>query len=212
MKTKIKKLLAMVMCLVVLAGVCAAGVACDTNKETEAEYKARIKKELDEIPVEATGYKLVLREQSEKLPYNEVMLLDSAGPTVLKEQFDNHLYNITVYNGDKKQSEKYGMEISVDVGEKKNISFNYSEKFTAFGAVERIAFYDGNILIVRCKEYVRWINDVTDFFPATLFIYNYEDNTLKYMGYYDDWFSYPIYDRTKHDTKIINTETNEEEI
>jgi len=207
-----KKILSVLMCFMVLFGVCVVGTGCDPNEETEAEYKARIRKELDEIPVEATGYKLVLREQSEKLSYDEVMLLDSAGPTVLKEQFDNHLYDITIYNGDKKQSEKYGMEISVDAGEKKNISFNYSENFTAFGAVERIAFCDGNILIVRCKEYVRWINDVTDFFPATLFIYNYEYNTLKYMGYYDDWFSYSIYDRTKHDTKIIKIETNDEDI
>lgn len=32
------------------------------------------------------------------------------------------------------------------------------------------------------------------------------------MGYYDDWFSYSIYDRTKHDTKIIKIETNDEDI
>ena len=52
-----KKLIAIVMSMVF---VLAAGVSCfNPNKETEAEYKARIKKELDAIPVEATGYKLV---------------------------------------------------------------------------------------------------------------------------------------------------------
>ena len=52
-----KKLIAIVMSMVF---VLVAGVSCfNPNKETEAEYKARIKKELDAIPVEATGYKLV---------------------------------------------------------------------------------------------------------------------------------------------------------
>ena len=54
-----KKILSVLMCFIVLFGVCVVGTACDPNKETEAEYKARIRKELDEIPVEATGYKLV---------------------------------------------------------------------------------------------------------------------------------------------------------
>ena len=50
-----KKLIAIVMSMV---AVLVAGVSCfNPNKETEAEYKARIKKELDAIPVEATGYK-----------------------------------------------------------------------------------------------------------------------------------------------------------
>ncbi len=41
-----------------MVAVLVAGVSCfNPNKETEAEYKARIKKELDAIPVEATGYK-----------------------------------------------------------------------------------------------------------------------------------------------------------
>ena len=54
-----KRILSIFMSLVLLLGVCVVGAGCDLNKETEAEYKARIKKELDEIPVEATGYKLV---------------------------------------------------------------------------------------------------------------------------------------------------------
>ena len=207
-----KRILSIFMSLVLLFGVCVVGAGCDPNKETEAEYKARIRKELDEIPIEATGYKLVLREQGEKLSYDAAILLDSSVPLVLKKESGNHLYNITIYNGDKKQSENYGMEISVDTGEKKNISFNCNEKYNDFGAVEQIAFCDGNILIVRCKENVGWINHITDFFPATLFVYNYEVNALKYMGYYEDWFSYPIYDRAKHDTKIIKIDTNEEEI
>ena len=48
-----KKLIAIIMSMVF---VLVAGVSCfNPNKETEAEYKARIKKELDAVPVEATG-------------------------------------------------------------------------------------------------------------------------------------------------------------
>ena len=54
-----KKILSVLMCFIVLFGVCVVGTACDPNEETEAEYKARIRKEYDSIPVEATGYKLV---------------------------------------------------------------------------------------------------------------------------------------------------------
>ena len=44
-----RRLLAIIMSMVL---VLVAGVSCfNPNKETEAEYKARIKKELDAIPV-----------------------------------------------------------------------------------------------------------------------------------------------------------------
>ena len=68
---KMRKFLAVLMSMIVMTGVCGVGTGCDPNKETEAEYKARIKKELDEIPVEATGYKLVgVDTYAESIPIN----------------------------------------------------------------------------------------------------------------------------------------------
>ena len=207
-----KRILAVVMSLVVVLGVCVVGTGCDPNKETEAEYKARIRKELDEIPIEATGYKLVFREQGEKLPYDSIMYWDGSGKLYGNTQSAGHTYNIIVYNENGIESESYGMDISVDDGEKKSISFNCNERYKNFGGVQQISFYKDKIFIVRWIDRSAWISKFTDYFPQTLFIYDYVFNTLKYMGYYENWFSYSIYDGSKFDIKIIETETYEEEI
>ena len=199
------------MCFMVLFGVCVVGTACDPNKETEAEYKARIRKELDEIPVEATGYKLAFREQGEEMPYDSITCLDSLGKLYGNKQFAGHYYDITIYNENGIKSESYKMDISVDSGEKKSISFNCNEKYKNFGGVQQITFYNDKIFVVRWIERSAWIGKYSDYFPQTLFIYDYEFNTLKYMGYYDEWFNYSIYDGSKYDIKIIKTNTNDEE-
>ena len=207
---KTKKILAVLMSMIVIMGVCGVGTGCDPNKETEAEYKARIKKELDEIPVEATGYKLAFREQGENPPYDSIMYLDGSGKIYGNKQFAGHYYDITVYNENGIKSDSYKMDISVDDGEKKNISFNCNEKYINLGGVQQISFYNDKIFIVRWTERSAWISKYSDFFPQTLFIYDYEFNTLKYMGYYEEWFNYSIYDGSKYDIKIIKTNTNDE--
>ncbi len=49
-----KKFLTMVVALILLFGVCSS---CRSIKE--AEYKAKVKEELDSIPIEETDYKLI---------------------------------------------------------------------------------------------------------------------------------------------------------
>ena len=66
---KTKKILAVLMSMIVIMGVCGVGTGCDPNKETEAEYKARIKKELDEIISET-------RQDEEKL-YTKAKAIES---------------------------------------------------------------------------------------------------------------------------------------
>ena len=56
-----KKVLAAIMSLII---VLAVGTSC-TNKKTEDEYKAKVKEDLDAIPVEATGYELALRSEAD---------------------------------------------------------------------------------------------------------------------------------------------------
>lgn len=114
-----KIILTVLISLIVLTGVCGTNTGCNTNKETEAEYKARIKRELDEIPVEATGYKLAFREPGENPPYDSIMYLDGSGKIHGNKQFAGHYYDITVYNENGIKSESYKMDISVDDGEKK---------------------------------------------------------------------------------------------
>ena len=190
MKIKIKKLLAMVMCLVVVSGVCAAGVACDPNKETEAEYKARIKKELDEIPVEATGYKLI-NLLSDVPPYDYKVVV--CGGITYENIFDNRM-SISVCEKNGTTDEDYGFYISVDSGEGKWISFNYDPKYKFFGHVNTLVYLDEKLFIIRRKRQVGGVSELSDYFPATLFLYDYETNSLKYMGYHKEWFDESIYD------------------
>lgn len=204
-----KKALAVLMIMIVLTGVCGMITGCNPNKETEVEYKARIKSELDEIPVEATGYKIAFREPGENPPYDSIISLDGSGIIHGNKQFAGHYYDITIYNENGVKSDSYKMDISVDDGEKKNISFNCNEKYKNFGGVQQIVFYNNKIFIVRWTEMSAWISKFSDFFPQTLFISDYEFNTLKYMGYYEEWFNYSIYDGLKYDIKIVKT--NDEE-
>ena len=64
---------------------------------------------------------------------------------------------------------------------------------------------------MRRTERSAWISKFSDFSPQTLFIYDYESNTLKYMGYYEEWFNYSIHDGSKYDIKIVKTNTNDGE-
>ena len=197
-----RRLLAIIMSMVF---VLAAGVSCfDSNKETEAEYKARIKKELDAIPVEATGYKFEVRDPSAGFPY-EFVEADSVGLATCSMETQGHSYDITIF-GASADSDEYGFEISVDGGEIKKATFNYEEKFKDFGSAT-LCFFDGKIFIKRAKSsYGLYKQPLNCFFPSTLFIYDYDENTIKYIGYWGEWFELPIYDRTKGFILVITKE------
>ena len=197
-----KKLIAIVMSMVL---VLVAGVSCfNPNKETEAEYKARIKKELDTIHVEATGYKFEVQDSSVGFPYKFVEA-DSVGLATCKMETQGHSYDITIF-GANTDSDEYGFEISVDVGETKKATFNYEDKFKDFGSAT-LCFFDGKIFIKRAKSsYGLYKQPLNCFFPSTLFIYDYDENTIKYMGYWEKWFELPIYDRSKGFILVITKE------
>ena len=200
-----KKILAVLMSTIVIMGICGVGAGCDPNKETEAEYKARIKKELDEIPVEATGYKLIYGEPPKPYDFFDCSACGISG----KIETDGHCYDFAVYSGGSKEKSNE-FEIAIDNGEKKSMSFNYDDKFKNFGRVYQFAFYDGQVFVVRyISNSSMFGSRITDHFPPTLFIYNYEFNTLKYMGYYEEWFNYSVYDTTNV-TVIITKEVTEE--
>ena len=193
MKTKIKKLLAMVMCLVVLAGVCATGVACDTNKETEAEYKARIKKELDEIPVEATGYKLVdPTKQEVTYPEGEEPIRH---PQYLK--IDGHKYTFiyhTMNDFDDESLRQWWRKIiiSVDGNGHKPIVFSDNNFFKHYQDQLYAYYYDEKFFIVRYRASASWLLAYDTFYPPILFYYDIEQNVAKYIGYSEAWFDYKI--------------------
>ena len=188
-----KKILSVLMCFIVLFGVCVVGTACDPNEETEAEYKARIRKEYDSIPVEATGYKLVTYNIGGAYNYEYIPFGQEGGVNRFEKEIFGHKYIITIYAESKTTEDDFGVKISIDGGDEKWVSFNYNENYKNFGWVWKIAFYDGELFFTRANVTHRWVSKITDYAPATLFIYNYDSNTLKYLGYDKTWFDYPIY-------------------
>ena len=76
-----KKVFAGLMSVMIALSLCGCSGLFNPNKETEAEYKARIKKELDAIPVEATGYKFEVQDSSVGFPYKFVEA-DSVGVSI----------------------------------------------------------------------------------------------------------------------------------
>lgn len=210
-----RRLLAIIMSMVF---VLAAGVSCfDSNKETEAEYKARIKKELDAIPVEATGYKLSTQDKDQdNYSYEAVVenvILKRSDTSFVETTIGSHVYNarLTLYATDIDKDwrdEKYGMEISVDGGEVKRVCFNYKEKFTDFGLSKVVVYYE-NIFVIRSRGSRGWTIYYEEYFPYTLFLYDYESNELKYMGYLEEWFDFQISKFNKY-VRVIKLQDEEE--
>ena len=196
-----KKLIAIVMSMVF---VLVAGVSCfNPNKETEAEYKARIKKELDAIPVEATGYKLVSL-YDKTLTYDQayVSVGNCGGRFKFKMKVGEVCYNVISVNNGTCSDGDFGFEISIEDGEKKWRTYNYDERYKDFGWVFEFISFDEKIFVIRVVENVAWRRDVTDFFPPTLFMYDFESNEMKYIGYYNEWFDYSIFDYSKTNIAI----------
>ena len=195
MKTKIKKRLEMVMSLVVLMGECTAGVACDTNKETEAEYKARIKKELDEIPIEASGYKLVdptkqevtYPEGEEPVRNTRKLVIDGHEYTFIYE-YENEL------DDESRRQWWHKIIVSVDGKGHKPITFSDNKFFDYYSGQLFVYYYDKNFFIVRYRASSSWLLAYSGFYPPILFLYDIEQNVAKYIGYSEAWFDYKIKD------------------
>ena len=195
-----KRLLAIIMSVVF---VLVAGVSCfNPNMETEAEYKARIKKELDAIPIEETGYKLV-SSYDKTVTYDKVDVGNLGGRYKFEMKVGDICYNIVSVNNGTCSDGDFGFEISIEDGEKKWRTYNYDERYKDFGWVLEFISFNEKIFIIRVQEIVALVTKVTDFFPPTLFLYNFESNEMKYIGYYNEWFDFSIYDSYKSAVAII---------
>ncbi len=184
-----KRILAIVMSLVVVFGICIVGTGCDPNKETEAEYKARIKKELDEIPIEATGYKLVdPTKQEVTYPEGEKPRYKD-GPDVLETNNHKYLFGYGVLSGD-----LFGITSTIDDGERRYVKFQNAAIFESYQDQFRLFLYDEKIFIVRYRDFnpSSYTIYYTCFCPPILFLYDAEENSAKYVGYLSDWFDYKI--------------------
>ena len=198
-----KRILAGLMCVMFVLSLCGCSGLFNPNKETEAEYKARIKKELDAIPVEATGYKLV-SSYDKTIPYAQecVIVGNCGGGVEFKMDVGDVCYNVVSVNNGTCSDGDFGFEISIEDGEKKWRTYNYDERYKDFGWVFEFISFDEKIFVIRIVEKVAWRRAVTDFFPPTLFMYDFEENEMKYIGYYEDWFEYSIYDYGKTNIAI----------
>ena len=185
------------MSFVLLFGVCVVGAGCFPKKETEAEYKARIRKELDEIPVEATGYKLVDPTKQ------EVTYLEGENPQREYQtlMIDGHSYAFICKYENFFDSEsslrdwRYYILLSIDDGEGSPVIFSDNKFFEHYNTSEIVLFYyDGKIFIVRYRSASLWLLDYSAFYPPILFYYDIERNAAEYIGYSEAWFDYKIKD------------------
>ncbi len=189
-----KRILSILMSLVVVFGICIVGTGCDPNKETEAEYKARIKKELDEIPVEATGYKLVDPTKQE-VTYPEGEEPQRSYQSLM---IDGHKYTFNYKNMNELDDESlrqrgYKIVFSIDDEGYKPIIFSDNEFFKNYNTDQMVFFYyDGKIFIVRFRAPASWLLDYSTFYPPILFYYDIERNVAEYIGYSEAWFDYKI--------------------
>ena len=205
-----KRILAGLMCVMFVLSLCGCSGLFNPNKETEAEYKARIKKELDAIPVEATGYSLVreLKDKNDFNQKNENVIAEHHDTSFVETTIESHTYKIRLTTDGQGSisvwsDTDYGMELSIDGGELKFARFNYKDEFKDFGWVREIIVYDEKVFVVRVRGGRGWTIRYDSYFPNTLFLYDYESNTLKYMGYCESWFNIKITDLYEYELKII---------
>lgn len=135
-----KRLLAIIMSMVF---VLSAGVSCfNPNKETEAEYKARIKKELDVIPVEETGYKLV-SSYDKTVTYDRVDVGNIGGRYKFEMKVGDVSYNIATVNNGTCRDGNFGFEITIEDGEKNG------EPITMMKNLKILAGYGDSFLLMK---------------------------------------------------------------
>ena len=176
-----KRIFAGLMCVVIVLSLCGCSGLFNPNKETEAEYKARIKKELDAIPVEATGYKLVDPTK------NNVVYPEGEEPQKgSKMEIDGHVYEF--YYG-------VGYSIYYTLDKKEDITLISSENdfFSEYQTQFAVYYYDNHVFIVRYLiDSPSYSLYYSGFLPPLLFMCDLENNTAKYMGYLEEWFDYKL--------------------
>ena len=181
-----KKFLTMVVALILLFSVCSS---CITKKENDV-YKAKIKQELDSIPPEETGYKLIFNNDSNTWLSIHVHKLEVNGHIY---EFDNNEEDfLIVYIDDTQKNTP--IKINCSYGE-------YFKKYTDFFGCY---FFDGNIFFIKYKLSDNIMHRVEDFLPPLLFLFNPENQTVKYCGYFEKWFDGNIWDY-KNYFSIIKT-------
>ena len=200
-----KKVLAAIMSLII---VLAVGTSC-TNKKAEDEYKAKVKEDLDAIPVEATGYELALRSEADGGWQDNEIMMSYYGEygDYCPKQIGCHVYDIKIYGSvmdydDIWETNECYMDVAVDDGELKRAYFNYKDEYKSFKGVALVVCFEEKIFVIRCGS-GRWKNYYREFFPPTLFLYDYETNELKYLGYSKDWFDYRLPEVTHNNVKIV---------
>ena len=184
-----KKFLTMVLALILIFCVCSS---C-TSKKEEAEYKAKVKQELDSIPIEETGYKLVETTYSD----NERVQKYKNELTI-----DGHIYNFS------KEDKNLLLKIDNQMDSSSTISFSkYGNVFKDYSMFYGCHYFDNQIFLVIYKydDIHGWQSFYGDFLPPVLFLYNYEENTIKYCGYFEAWFEGRINRYCKLDFKIIKS-------
>lgn len=206
-----KKALAVLISMLVLIGVCGMITGCNPNKETEAEYKARIKKELDEIPIEATGYKLVDPTKQE-VTYPEGEEPQGTYQTLM---IDGHKYTFIYHTKNEFDNESLRqwwckIILSIDDEGHKPIVFSDNNFFEHYQDQFYVYYYDEKFFIVRFRSSESWLLNYSGFYPPILFYYDIEKNIAKYIGYSEAWFDYKIADLNgngseNHSFTIIKT-------
>lgn len=181
-----KKFLTIVVALILIFCVCSS---CISKKE-EAEYKTKVKQELDSIPIEETGYKLIFNNDSNTwLNRNECNL-----------EIDGHTYEFA-------DTEKDFLIVYIDDTQKNmpiKINCSYGEYFKKYTDFFGCYFFDGNIFFIKYKLSDNIMRQVEDFLPPILFLFNPDDQTVKYCGYFEKWFEGHIWDY-KNYFSIIKT-------
>ena len=123
-----KKFLTMVVTLILLFCVC---ISCTSQKE-EAEYKAKVKQELDSIPIEETGYKLVETTYSD----NERVQKYKNELTI-----DGHIYNFS------KEDKNLLLKIDNQMDSSSIISFSkYGDVFKNYSMFYGCYYFDNQII------------------------------------------------------------------
>ena len=188
-----KKFLTMVVALILLLSMSGCS---SILKRKEAEYKAKVKQELDSIPLEETGYKLV-----------EV----SGGDP---ETFPLYNYSVNInehsYHFNYSHSENscvFTIRVDEQPWEERKVSANlleYNNIFKEYRDFEGCVYFDNQIFLIIKKAFLRgFFTQYSDYLPPVLFLYNYEESTIKYCGYFEEWFNYSPSRGDSRDFKII---------
>ena len=170
-----KKFLTMVVALISLLSMSSCSLIVEKK---EAEYKAKIKQELDSIPLEETGYKLVETtiDDSEQIPCKKELLINGQ-----KYKFDE-------YN----ENDYLCVTVDTQIDSSSIISFSkYGDVFKNYSMFYGCYYFDNKIFLIKYNRGSPWDwPQYENCLPHIFFLYNYEENTIKYCGYFEEWFNY----------------------